>query len=108
MRIDVFINPTGEVTRLDQILQQMRSITAQQESLMATLDQILDKVTAEQTSIDSLAMFIDGLKKQLSDALAGVNLTPAVQAKVDAIFAGVAANEAKVVAALDANVPPGQ
>jgi hypothetical protein len=73
---------------------------------MATLDQILDKVTQETTDIGSLKVFIAGLKQQIADALAGVTLPPAVQAKVDAVFAGVAANDQAVVDAMAASVPP--
>lgn len=76
------------------------------EYIMATLDEVLADVNEESTKLDSLAVFIAGLKQQIADALAGVTLPPAVQAKVDAVFAGVEANKAKVVAAMDANVPP--
>ena len=68
-----------------------------------TLDDILNDVGDESTKIDSLGTFVAGLKQQLADALAGV-LTPAQQAKVDAIFAAVETNKAKVVAAMDQNV----
>lgn len=73
---------------------------------MATLDEVLASVADESTKIDSLSTFIAGLKQQIADALAGVTLPPAVQAKVDAVFEGVEANKAKVVTAMDANVPP--
>lgn len=76
------------------------------EKIMATLDEILADVTDEGTKIDSLGTLIAGLKQQIADALAGTTLPPAVQAKVDAVFAGVQANKGKVQAALDANVPP--
>lgn len=73
---------------------------------MATLDEVLASVADESTKIDSLSTFIAGLKQQIADALAGVTLPPAVQAKVDAVFTAVEANKAKVVTAMDANVPP--
>lgn len=74
------------------------------EKMMDTLDNILADVTEESTKLDSLSAFIAGLKQQIADALAGTTLPPAVQAKVDAVFAGVEANKAKVQTALDANV----
>lgn len=76
------------------------------EKMMSTLDEVLADVTEEGTKLDSLAAFIAGLKQQIADALAGTTLPPAVQAKVDAVFAGVESNKGKVQAALDANVSP--
>lgn len=76
------------------------------ERIMHTLDEVLADVTEEGTKIDSLTVFVAGLKQQIADALSGVKLPPAVQAKVDAVFDAVEANKAKVVAAMDANTPP--
>lgn len=72
---------------------------------MPTLDDILADVTAESTTIDSLSAFIAGLKQQLADALSGTTLPPAVQAKVDAVFAQAESNKQKLADALAANVP---
>ena len=72
---------------------------------MATLDEVLTLVSDENTKLDSVIALIDGLKKQLDDALSGTTLPPAVQAKVDAIFASASSNAAKIVDALDTNVP---
>lgn len=71
---------------------------------MATLDEVLADVTDESTKIDSLSTLVAGIKAQLDAALSG-QIDPTTQAKVDAIFAGVEANKAKVQAALDANTP---
>jgi len=81
-------------------------ILRNQEKIMANLDQVLADVAEESTKLDSLAAFIAGLKQQIADALSGATRPPAVQAKVDAVFAGVEANKAKVQEALDANVTP--
>ena len=81
-------------------------ILRNQEKIMQTLDEVLAEVADESTKIDSLGTFIAGLKQQIADALSGATLPPAVQAKVDAVFAGVQANKQKVVTAMDANVPP--
>ena len=67
---------------------------------MATLDQILDDVTSEKTVIDSISVLIAGLKQQLADALSGATLPPAVQEKVDAVFAAAEANKAALAAAV--------
>lgn len=76
------------------------------EKLMPTLDQVLADVEEESTKLDGLATFIAGLKQQITDALAGEKLSPAVQAKIDAVFAGVESNKTKIVSAMDANVTP--
>ncbi len=94
------------IDRLDNLDRTTQAILANQEKIMATLDEVLTDVTDEGTKLDSLSALIAGLKQQIADALAGTTLPPAVQAKIDAVFAGVEANKAKVQAALDANVPP--
>lgn len=71
---------------------------------MATLDEVLATVTAEDTAIDSLVALVEGLKAQLDAVLSG-ELTPAQQAKVDAIFAAVTDNPDRIQAAIDANTP---
>lgn len=73
---------------------------------MATLDQIIEDVTAETTTIGSISTLIQGLEQQLADALAGTTLPPAVQAKIDSIFATAETNKAALAAALAAGVPP--
>ena len=83
-----------------------RALRRRLEKIMATLDQILADVTDEETSLDSISTLIAGLQKQIADALSGATLPPAVQAKVDAIFAAAETNKAKIAAALAANVPP--
>lgn len=78
------------------------------EMIMAsgkTLDELLQDVADESTQIDSLTTLTAGIKQQLTDALSGVTLPPAVQAKVDAVFTAVDVNKAKVVDAINANTP---
>ena len=73
---------------------------------MASLDDVLAVVAKESTDIGSIKAFIAGLKQQLADALAGVTISPATQAKIDAVFANATANDQAVVDALAENVPP--
>lgn len=93
-----------EVRRLDRIL-------ANQEKMMATLDEVLQRVAEENTKVDSLLALLAGIKRQLDDALAapgaGTVLSPEQQAKVDAIFAAVSDASAKVQTAIDANTTGG-
>lgn len=83
----------------------LQQLLKQGEHIMASLDEVLADVTAETTSLDSIATLIAGLKQQVTDALSGTTLPPAVQSKVDAIFTAAETNKQKIAAALAANVP---
>lgn len=97
----------GEVKAgIAKLLEKCDLILANQEKIMASLDDVLSEVTDESTRLDSIQALIDGIKKQLADALAGTTLPPAVQTKVDAVFAGLTTNKGKIDTALNANVPP--
>ena len=108
LRLDVYLHLVDIQAdhRLDQLVTIVKQIQTRQEAMMATLDETLALVTAETTQLDSVIALIDGLKAQLDEVLAGTTLPPAVQAKVDAIFSAAGANAAKIVDALDTNVPP--
>ncbi len=84
------------------VLKNQDKILANQEKMMATLADTLALVTAEDTTIDSVLALVQGLKDQIASA----GLTPADQAKVDAIFAQATADQAKLQTALAANVTP--
>lgn len=73
---------------------------------MPTLDEVLQQVTDEDTKVDSIITMLSGVEQQLKDALAGVTLPPAVQAKVDAVFAKAKGSADKIDAAIAANTPP--
>lgn len=94
------------LVRLISLDRKARRTEGKVDNIMATLDEVLADVADESTKLDSLSTFIAGLKQQILDALSGATLPPNVQAKVDAVFAGIEANKGKVVAAMDANVPP--
>jgi len=105
MRIDIYIHAAADDAKLDLILNKLDIIIQKENQEMATLEQVISDVQDESTQIDGLSTLTAGLKQQLADALAGVTLPPAVQAKVDAVFAGVEANKQKVVDAINANTP---
>jgi Mg/Co/Ni transporter MgtE len=91
---------------LRDINRKLGTILENQEKIMATLDETLAAVTAEDTKVDSIIALVDGLKKQLADALAGTTLPPETQAKVDAIFQQATASAGKIDTAITANTPP--
>jgi hypothetical protein len=108
-RIDLHVHfDVGGSTAPGALITALINSLSKQDSIMATLQQILDDVTANGTAIGSLSAFIDGLKQQIADALAGVNLPVAVQAEIDAVFTGVQANKAALATALAGNMttPP--
>lgn len=72
---------------------------------MSTIDDVLTEVTDESGRLDSIQTLIEGVEKQLADALSGTTLPPAVQAKVDAVFTTLSANKAKIDKALNTGVP---
>jgi len=90
---------------LDVISGKLSLIIRNQEKIMATLDETLAAVTAEDTKVDSIIALLTGIKAQLDAVLAG-GLTPEVQAKVDAIFAQATGSAAKIDTAIAANTPP--
>lgn len=72
---------------------------------MATLDDILAIVQAQDTALDSVRQLISGLKQQVADLLAGTVLPESVQAKVNEVFAAAEKNSAEIAEALAENVP---
>ncbi len=98
MRVDIFVHVLSD--------NRVEALIKQGDLIMATLQEVLDDVTSERTVIDSVLTLITGLQQQLADALAGVNLTPAQQAAVDAVFAKVEENKTALGTALTANTPP--
>ena len=69
---------------------------------MASLDETLAAVTAEKTADDSIVALLAGIKAQLAAALANATLSPADQAKVDAIFAAATASASEINTAIAA------
>lgn len=72
--------------------------------MATTLDQLLQEVQDSSTVEDSIISLLTNIKTQL-DAALSAELTPAAQAKVDAIFAALEANQAKLSDAMLANTP---
>jgi altronate dehydratase len=95
--VDGLKSPSNAATKQD--------LAEMEKRIMATLDQVLQDVTDESTVIDSISTLVTGLKQQVADALSGATLPPAVQAKVDAVFAQAETNKAKLAAAVTTNTP---
>lgn len=72
---------------------------------MATLDETLASVESNGTVGGSAIALMTSLKTRLDEALSGVTLPQAVQAKVDAIFNASEADKAAIEAAILANTP---
>lgn len=88
------------------IIDGQRAIIGKENYIMNTLDDDLAAVTAQGTRLDSVNVLLTSVETQLADALSGTTLPPAAQAKVDALFTALHANDAKIDTALNSNVPP--
>ena|SRR5882724_9826781 len=82
----------------------LNSLREMEKRIMATVDDLVTEVAKEKDEIASVKTFIQGLQQQIADALAGVSLPPATQAKVDAVFAQMQANSTDLA---DAITTPG-
>lgn len=93
---------------LEDMSGQLAQLGRKVDALMATLEQVLQVVTQESGQIDSLVALLAGMKQQLTDALSGATLPPAVQEQVDAIFTQATADVQKIADAINANSPAPQ
>lgn len=73
--------------------------------IMAKIEEVLQDISDESTLEDSILALVTGIKQQLADALANVTVPADVQAKIDAAFAQLEANKAKLTDAITANTP---
>lgn len=79
-----------------------RNLNLKLEKVMATLEETLALVEAQNTRVDSLIALTADLHQKVIDAL-GSGLTPSQQMRVDAVFDEVKAEADKVDAAITAN-----
>lgn len=82
-------------------IQKLSDLVTKEDMAMAkTLDDVITEVTAQKTVADSLVVFVQGLKQQLTDALAANDPT-----KIQAIIDGLDANTKEISDATVANTP---
>jgi hypothetical protein len=74
------------------------------EKIMASLQELNDKVTAQGETIAALRTYVTGIETAVRDLSSGEVLSATVQAKVDAIVAAIDANQAGLVAAGDGDI----
>lgn len=84
------------------LLEQIGRLNRKMEKIMTTLDEVLERVYEQRGQINSLAMLTRGIRHKLEEALAGA-LSPAQQAKVDAVFTELDKNTAAISKAVRAN-----
>ena len=80
-------------------------IQNQLESMAKTLEEILADVAAEDTHEESTQTLLDGVRQQVTDALAGVDLHDEAQAKLDKVFTDLETHNEKVSSALTGDEP---
>ena len=76
-----------------------------EKRIMAKIDDVLADVEAETTLEDSILSLLTAVQSQLAAALANTTVPADVQAMIDATFAALEANKAKLTAAVAANTP---
>jgi chromosome segregation ATPase len=86
------------------IQQQVEELVAQMSEFRARLDQIVATVNKQSSQLASLNTFIEGLQ----EAIRLQGLSPEDQAKIDAIFAQLQANDQRIADAFTENTPPRQ
>lgn len=74
------------------------------ENIMATLQELQDKVDAQSGQLADLRTYVTGIETQVRDLASGTVLSADVQAKVDAIVASIDANSAAIAAAGDGDL----
>jgi hypothetical protein len=78
-----------------------QQIITKEDKIMSTLQESVDAIAAETTSLGSLIALISSLQAQV----AATGLTSDQQAQVDTIFANATKNAAAITAAMAINVP---
>jgi len=86
-----------------ELLRVLTHMSQRLETIMSTLDLLLDKVAAQTTQVESITALLHSIKTQLADALAGEKLSPAAEAKLAAIMPQLEANTQKITDAINEN-----
>lgn len=86
-------------------LNKLDALQERMESIMATLQELVDKVTVVTTKIGSIEELLYQIKAKLDEELAG-ELTAEQQAKVDAMFVELTENVDKIDKAITDNTLP--
>ena len=81
-----------------------RSLYVLLENIMATLQELQDKVDAQSTQLADLRTYVTGIETQVRALASGEVLSATVQAKVDALVASIDANSAAIAAAGDGDI----
>ena len=97
-KLDALLAQQGTDHRL------LTAVKTEEDQMAQTLDDCLTDITDLKSKADGLIALTTNIKAQL-DAITAGALTPAQQAKVDAVFAAVETRKTAVVTAIDANTP---
>ena len=85
---------------LEHLANRTGAIHANQESIMATIKELVASVAAVKGKVDSVGALITQLREQIIGLTSG-NLPPDVQAQVDQAFADAEASKTELSAAID-------
>lgn len=82
-----------------ELREMLRAISNQEARIMATIDDLVADVAAEDTAIGKMQTFIQGLAAQIA-ALKSTTTDAATAAKIDALATDVTAQTAAITAAI--------
>jgi ABC-type transporter Mla subunit MlaD len=88
------------INRLDKIIRLLDKQIHKENSLMATIQNVVDAVTAQSTVDDSIVVLLNGIVQQLKDAQASGD-----PAALDAVVSSIQSNTKKISDAVTANTP---
>lgn len=87
---------------LERALNKLERIEQQQETEMATIDDLTADVAAESTVTDSVVALLNGLTTEIQTLISSGSVTPAA---LQTLNDGIKANTAKLMSAVVANTP---
>ena len=101
IRLDIYHHITFDVAQLSRIESSLQSLLGKVNTMSQAVDDLVQAVADQKGDINSMKVFIAGLEQQIKDVLSGVTLPPAVEAKLQAVFADVKSNSQEIKDAID-------
>src|ERR1043166_9712050 len=104
MEHDVFLAFEAVNAKLDMLISSASALSKMESATMATIQDIVQAVQQETTLVGGVTTLLQQLKQQITDALAN-QITPDMQAAIDAAFTSATSNNQALADAIAANTP---
>jgi chromosome segregation ATPase len=89
----------------NQILKSVNTLQTMEGKTMATVQDVINEITAERTVEDSVVALLDAINAQLTDVKAQLAAGGTDASALDAVIASLKDNEAKLTDAVTRNTP---